>query len=68
MIGEGLAVVTLGDFLQLDFVILDVGGLELLGHALFHIARGLADLKQARVRLIVNRVGVDARTGLRLRR
>ena len=62
MIGEGLAVV------QFDFVILDVGGLELLGHALFHIARGLADLKQARVRLIVNRVGVDARTGLRLRR
>ena len=68
MVGEGRAVVALGDLVQLDVVILDVGGLELLGDALLHVARGLAHLEQARVRLVVNRVGVDARPGFRLRR
>jgi hypothetical protein len=38
------------------------------GDALLHIARGLADLEQTRVRLVVNRVGVDARTRRWLRR
>jgi hypothetical protein len=38
----------------------------LLGHALLHIARGLADLEQARVRFVGNGIGVDARAGFRL--
>ena len=68
VVGEGCAVGALGDFVQLDFVILDVGGLELLGDALFHVARGLADLEQARVRRVGYRVGVDAWTRRRFRR
>ena len=68
MIGEGGAVIALGQLVQLDFVILDVGGLELLGDALLHVARGLADLEQAHVRRVGNRVGVDARTRRRFRR
>ena len=66
VVGEGGAVGALGDFVQLDFEILDVGGLELLGDALLYVARGLADLEQARVRRVGNRVGVEARTRRRL--
>ena len=47
-------------------VVLDRGGLELLGDALLHVARGLPHLEQTLVRLVVNRVGVDARPGFRL--
>jgi hypothetical protein len=47
--------------------VLDASGLELLGDALFHIARCLSNLKKTLVRLVVNRIGVDARPGLRLR-
>lgn len=67
MIGERRAVVALGHLIQHDGVVLDVGGLELLGDALFHVAGGLPHLEKSRVRLIVNRIGVDARTRLRLR-
>ena len=49
-------------------VVLDGGGLELLGDALLHVARRLPDLEETRVRLVVNGVGVDARPGFRLRR
>jgi hypothetical protein len=68
VVAEDRAVVALGGFVQLDGVVLDRRGLELLGHALLHVARGLAHLEQARVRLVRNGVGVDARPGLRLRR
>ncbi|OQB94360.1 MAG: hypothetical protein BWX84_00219 [Verrucomicrobia bacterium ADurb.Bin118] len=68
VIGEECPVVARGGLVQHDGVVLDVGGLELLGHAPLHVARGLPDLEQARVRLIRNRVGVDARARLRLRR
>jgi hypothetical protein len=50
------------------WVVLDGRGLELLGDALLHVARGLAHLEQARVRLVGNGVGVDARPGFRLGR
>ena len=68
VIGEDRAVVALGGLVQLDRVVLDGGGLELLGDALLHVARGLAHLEETLVRLVVNRVGVDARPGFRLRR
>ena len=68
VIGEDRAVVALGGFVQFDRVVLDGGGLELLGDALLHVARGLPDLEETLVRLVVDRVGVDARPGLRLRR
>jgi hypothetical protein len=45
MIGEGLAALALGNFVQLDFVILDVGGFKLLSNALLHVARGLPDFE-----------------------
>jgi len=51
-----------------DAIVLDGGGLELLGDALLHVARGLAHLEETVVFLIVYRVGVDARPGLRLER
>ncbi len=68
VVGEDGAVVALGGLVEFDAVVLDGGGLELLGDALFHVARGLAHLEETRVRRVVNRIGVDARTGLRLRR
>ena len=68
VVGEDCAVVALGGLVEFDRVVLDRGGLELLGDALLHVARGLADLEQTLVRLVVDRVGVDARPGLRLRR
>ena len=40
-------VVPLGRFIQFDAVILDGSGLELFGHAPFHIARGLPNLEEA---------------------
>ena len=68
MICEGCAVVALGELIENDGVILDVGGLELLGDALLHVARGLPHLEQTSVRLIFDGIGVNARPGLRLRR
>ena len=68
VVGEDRAVVALGGLVEFDRVVLDGGGLELLGDALLHVARGLADLEQTLVRLVGNRVGVDARPGFRLGR
>ena len=68
VVGEDGAVVALGGLVQFDRVVLDRGGLELLGDALLHVARRLADLEETLVRLVVDRVGVDARPSLRLRR
>ena len=68
VVGEDRAVVALGGFVQLDGVVLDGGGLDLLGDALLHVARRLPDLEETLVRLVVNRVGVDARPGFRLGR
>ena len=68
VVGEDGAVVALGGFVQFDLVVLDGGGLELLGDALLHVARGLPDLEETLVRLVVDRVGVDARPRFRLGR
>ena len=68
VVAEDGSVVALGGFVQLDLVVLDSGGLELLGDALLHIARRLPNLEKALVRLVVNRIGVDARPSFRLRR
>lgn len=68
VVGKHRAVVALGILIEFDLVVLDRGGLELLGDALPHVPRGLAHLKQTLVRLIGNRVGVDAGPSLRLRR
>jgi hypothetical protein len=50
VVGEDRAVVALRRLVHLDAVVLDGRGLELLGHALLHVARGLAHLEQAGVR------------------
>jgi hypothetical protein len=52
VVGEDRAVVALGGLVQLDGVVLDGGGLELLGDALLHVARGLPHLEETRVRLV----------------
>jgi hypothetical protein len=65
VVAEDAAIVALGGLVQFDGEVLDGGGLELLGHTLLHVARGLAHLELAVVRRIGNRVGVDARAGLR---
>ena len=44
VIGEGRAVAALGGCIQNNGVVLDAGGHELLGDALLHIPRGLANL------------------------
>ena len=66
VVGEDRAVVALGGLVELDSVVLDGGGFELLGDALLHIARGLADLEETLVCRVINRVGIDARSSLRL--
>ena len=68
VVAEDGAVVALGGFVQFDLVVLDGGGLDLLGDALLHVARRLPDLEKTLVRLVVDRVGVDARPGFRLGR
>ena len=68
VVAEDGAVVALGGFVQFDLVVLDGGGLELFGDALFHVARRLPNLQKTLVRLVVDRIGVDARPSLRLRR
>ena len=67
VIGKNRAVVPLGVFVDLDTVILDRRRLELLPHPLLHVACGLPDFKQTVMRLVVDRIGVDAGTSLRLR-
>src|SRR5437870_13614864 len=68
MVRRDRAVVTLRAFVQLDLVVLDDGGLQLFGDALLDIARSLPNFEEIFVRLVVDRVGVDARPGLWLRR
>jgi len=66
VVGEDRAAVALGRLVEFDLVVLDRGGLHLLSDALFYVARGLSYLEESLVRLVVNRVGVDARPGFRL--
>ena len=47
MVGEDRAVIALGRLVELDRVVLDRRGLELLLDAGLHVLRGLADLEQA---------------------
>ena len=68
MVAKDAAVVAHRRLVQRDGVILDGGGLELLGHALLHVASGLAHLEQPVVRLIGDRISVDAWPGFRLGR
>ena len=55
------AVVALSGLVQLDLVILDGCGLELLCDALLYVARCLPNFQKAIVRLVINRISVDAR-------
>ena len=66
VVSEDRAVFALCGLVQLDGVVLDGGGLELLVDALFHVARCLSYLEETLVRLVANRVGVDARARRRL--
>ena len=68
MIGENRSVLALSGLVQLDRVIFDLRGLELLGDPLLHLTTRLAHLEKPRVRLVRNGVGVNARMRLRLRR
>ncbi len=68
VVGEDRAVVALGRLVEFDLVVLDRGGLHLLGDALPHVAGGLPHLEETRMRLVRDGVGVDARPGLRLGR
>ena len=68
VIGDDASVVPLGALVQLDGVIRDGGGFELFRDTLFHVAGGLADLKQPVVRVGSDGVGVDARARLRFGR
>jgi hypothetical protein len=49
MIADDAAVVAFGAFVQLDTVVGNGSGLQLPGHTLFHVARGLADLQQSSI-------------------
>ncbi len=66
VVGDDRAVVALDGFVKFDPVVADGGRFELLGDATFHVARRLAHLEQARVRVVVDGVGVDAKTHVRL--
>ena len=61
------AVVALGGFLQFDLVVLDGGGLELFSDALSDITHRLPNLQKPLVRLVVDRIGIDARPSRWLR-
>ena len=67
VVAEDGSVVALSGFVHFDGEVLDGGGLELLGDALFHIARCLPNLEKTLVRLIVYRIGVNAWPCYRLR-
>ena len=60
VVGEGCAIRPDRQLVDEDGVVLDRGGLELLGDAGFDVARGLADLEEAGVGVVVDGVGVDA--------
>ena len=67
MIGDNSAIIARCAFVEFDGVIGDGSGLELLCHARLHIARRLADFELPLMRRIGNRIGIDARIGLRFR-
>ena len=68
VVAEHRAIITRGGFVEFDAVVLYACSLELLGHSLFHIARGLAHLELPRMFCVAYRIGVDAGPGFRLRR
>ena len=68
VIGKYRTAVTLGRLVPFDLVVLDGGGLNLLGDALLHVTCRLPDLEEAFVRLVINGVRVDAWPYLWLRR
>jgi hypothetical protein len=53
--------VALGGLVKVDGVVFDIGGLELLGHALLYVARGLADFEETCMRRVCDGVGVNTR-------
>jgi hypothetical protein len=54
VIAEDCAVLAFGTFVEFDAKILDERGLELFGHALLHVARGLPDFQLPGVRFVVD--------------
>ena len=47
MVSKGGAIVTIGGFIQFNFVIFDRGGFELFGNALFDLAGSLSDFQES---------------------
>jgi len=68
MIGNDAAVIPLGALVQLNDVVGDSGGLELLRHPLLHVAGGLPDFQQTLMRIRRNAIGIDARARFGFRR
>src|SRR5271165_1071991 len=62
------AIVALSGFVQLNLVVFDGGGLELLRDAPPDITRRLSNFEKTLVRLVVDRIGVDARPNFWFRR
>ena len=67
VIGKDRAIFALGGLVQFDTVVLDGSGAKLFAHAALHVARRLANLEKPGVRLVGNRIGVDAWARFRLR-
>ena len=61
MIGDDATVISFGPLIQLDGVVRDRCGLELLRNALFHVACRLPNLEQPSVAVCRNRVDVNTR-------
>ena len=68
VIRESAAIFPLCRLVQLDLIILYLGSLQLLADALFYFSSGLTNFEESGVSLVINRVGVNARPGGRLRR
>src|SRR5262245_38031406 len=68
VVGKDTAVVACGGFVQLDAVVPNGSGFELLCNTLLHATRCLADLQQSLMVAVIDAIRVNARVGLWLRR
>ena len=63
-VAEHRAIVPIGGLVNDDLEVLDRRGFELLSDTDLHGLGGLADLEQASMRCVVDRVGVDPEAGV----